>query len=198
MTYNPDNPMQTPPPPPDECGDESPMETAKRKFGWKPDFVFSVAGVTFKDHETGLNRQDLVLMCHELVQKYGHLPVLLQREPDNKYDPDAIKVVLPTRDDEDGNLIQWRQLGYVPIRYCPKCYNSWGGRKKDSADCPVCKVTVAAEDTTYLNRYLVPILDATEGKMAGTIDSEGAKLGVLWATKGGERVSRGIKVALKL
>jgi hypothetical protein len=60
------------------------------------EFTVNVAGIT-KRNKDGTSREEIALTCH-----YGQR-VLLVREPDNRYDPNAVMILT-----EDG-----RQLGYV-------------------------------------------------------------------------------------
>ena len=71
-----------------------------------------VVGVTFKNEDTGRSRSEII---RELISKYGdgkgvvgtnEISIELIREPDNKYDTNAIKV-----------LADGEQIGYLGKEY---------------------------------------------------------------------------------
>ena len=72
-----------------------------------PQFFTKIVGVTFANPD-GTDRQELIEDLDDMLQNNPFVDLLLQREPDNAYDSNAIQVL-----DEKG-----RQLGYLSRAVC--------------------------------------------------------------------------------
>lgn len=68
-------------------------------------YTTKVAGVTFPNMD-GTNRQDILQQLHGTA--WREVPCRLEPEPDNQYDPNAIRVVIAM---QPGTV---QQVGYVP------------------------------------------------------------------------------------
>ena len=96
-----------------------------------------VVGVTFKNDD-GYSRADKII---EMSQYKDKVTITLEREPDNKYDPNAIKV-----------LADGKQIGYIGKDYssllAPMIDNEFRKFNAKLKDCgeyknrPYCEITI--------------------------------------------------------
>ena len=87
-----------------------------KKTGFRPNFEFRLAGVTF-DNEDGVNRQELLSRVEKLITATETVPVEFIPEPDNKYDSNAVLVRLGVARAGTGYVNS--PVGYVPKKIAP-------------------------------------------------------------------------------
>lgn len=103
------------------------------RCGFKPDFMIRASGVTMDGRQAVLNK------ARKYIGATRTIPVRLEFEPENKFDPDAIAVLIPTLQDGFGDWVAWEKAGYIPKGRCPGCGRTLTGpmlEKRD--DCPDC------------------------------------------------------------
>lgn len=106
-------------------------------------FEVNVAGVTFE------GRQETLAALYETQKKSGEpLGGWLKREPDNRYDPNAIQVFAGS--DTDYGLVQ------VHIGYIPKAVAAQLAPRMDTGEAVrVTKVTINRDSITYGARVTI-------------------------------------------
>ena len=112
-------------------------------------FRFRVTGITKNPHA-----QNADVIYDQLTDKAEKFTVFLVREEENRYDENAIRVMVPS---PVGRLC----IGYIPaVRICPICdpleqergYRAYGELKVDS--CPKCKTALMKA----YNEMIAPLL----------------------------------------
>lgn len=86
-------------------------------FGFKPDGYFSVAGITFNnEHPDGFAkpRQEIAARAASYCKINTRPPLQLEREPDNKYDPNAVAVYIGFELNSLSAEWSFAQIGYIP------------------------------------------------------------------------------------
>lgn len=94
--------------------DNAPSEWTEKRLGFTPDVLVRVVGVTMGDYAR--HRQRALEKAKAYQGPDTAPPVKLVREPDNKFDPGAIKVYLGIDVNLLGNERKWTyaHVGYVP------------------------------------------------------------------------------------
>jgi len=164
------------------------------RFGFEPDVVIAVAGVTMGDDDRQLWLQQasaLLTPKRPLTTSNGGLE--LAHDSGNQFDEYAVRVSIATRV-RDGALSEMRQVGFIPRRFCPKCDNSWGGAKADAPACPKCGALMLGphgeplEELTRINQVIATAIigkDIVHGAVA-------------WIGQGQNGKSWGCRIALRV
>lgn len=161
---------------------------------WEPDFITSVAGTTFKD-DLGIPRSTHIAKALKLLDRYKKLSVLLVRDRDNKYDPTAIKIMLPTKDTPAGEQTGYEHVGFVPTRVCWECGANWSD-SKGLDRCPACNKPAEARKN-FLSKYMSEKMDSNYiDELSSEIENKQFKVGVAWISRN-ESLNRGVKLGYK-
>lgn len=103
------------------------------RCGFKPDFTIRASGVTME------GRQAVLSKARKYIGATKTIPLRLEFEPDNKFDPNAIAVFIPTLVDGFGEWVAWEKAGYIPKGRCPSCGRTLTGPMLEKrGDCPDC------------------------------------------------------------
>ena len=175
------------------------VEYKKKKFEeaidivkFLPDIITSIAGTTFKN-EDGTSRQDILKNIAAILTKFGTIDVKLEKDVNNPYDKDAVSVFVRSLNGS------WDQIGFIPIRYCPNCSYTWGGKIKLRNNCPQCKyIPHTNQYEAYLSKYIGKVMDALNiSEMISTDNNKHYDVKLLWVSAASGVTTLGAKFAMR-
>lgn len=113
------------------------------RCGFLPDIVIRASGVTSN------GRQGVLAMTKRLMTgPRTRIPIRVVPE-DNRFDPNALSILLPTRQDVFGDYMAWEQAGYIPMGRCPNCGATLTGKQMEEHDsCHSCHNKVFFTDNS--------------------------------------------------
>ena len=152
-------------------------EWALKRMGFIPDKLVRAVGVTMG--ENAKHKQKILELARPLCGPDTAPPVQLVREPDNKFDPGAIKVYLGFDVTLVGNEKKWTfgQVGYVPKGFTIPAYKVDGTKSPSFPD----------------GIELWKLMDYVENKQApGTI-----RAAVNFIAKAGDHDALGLEIGIK-
>lgn len=153
-----------------------------------PKIVFPLTGSTFDGRQAVLSKVCEVYEVTKQLSNYNGGLALIP-EPDNTYDPFAIKILAATGI-SGGNPCDLQQIGYVPQRWCPKCgeFMMVRDRGKNLCKCgafndtPISTLNKYIIDTFVIGRINVATFTTWvgRGQVPGN-PSYGMRVGLWWS-----------------
>lgn len=152
---------------------------AIERLGFTPDVFCQVAGVTFEGRQS-----TLAVAMDYANNNQKTLPVKLVPEPENKFDSNAVKVMLGTFHDVDGWY--YEHVGYIPRSLCADCGKNVMGKDADKGVCKSCG------SENLVSEFNVSVLRSL-------LDGN-TQVGTHWiSNQGGDRTTNiGVCIAIKL
>ena len=175
------------------------LAEAEKILGFPPDLLANIVGASYPDDKNpGFNRQTYMIAAQGLLNRYGRIPANLIHAADNKHDPNAIEVHVPTIDNAAGVLSGWKHAGFVATRDCtnPECFHSWGGRAKTLRACPKCGHD-AVQPINYLNVFIAEMMKSNGIKEILSTDKSIFSFGVVWISYGSGGKKLGMRLGYK-
>jgi len=83
----------------------------RKRIGFDPDVLLRVVGVTFD------GRQKILVKAYNLCTDDYSVPAVLKRDPTNKFDAGAVKVLIGTYYDTNKGKWLLEQAGFLPKNY---------------------------------------------------------------------------------
>lgn len=131
------------------------------RCGFEPTMIIRASGTAQP------NCQAVLAKAQKLTTGNNAIPVRLILEENNKFDPDAIMVQIPTVLGKLGEWLAWEKAGYIPRGYCTGCGRNITSSILGQPNCPDCgnalfKDTQPTSELVLLNKYIKAKIIAQE------------------------------------